>query len=470
MSPGTFNVVLDGRTLAAQDTSEVASRLAALFKTTAERVGPLLSGKAVVIRRGLDEQTAQRYLVAIERAGAACHIETETLEVELPPPAPLPVQPAILTEAIAAAPPQQSHISTEPPPQSSTSPVEATSAADRSSLPPYWQGIFAIYDRAGGASFANLKRLPKADVRQVSFHIWAMVFGVFWYLAKGMWSRGLTLMFWTASGLGVIELILMVTHLGSMPRSIYFASGAVFATYAKPDYYRYFNDRRPNWAALLISVAAFVLVVLGTVFLEDNPTELSSVSSNSLPPASFLNAPLELANGLPSPPNRTGPVSVETFLSRAVSPGVNSEWRKLDRDSYLLTLRGVDKVSGKATEVRLAMALAPMRDDQSKSWVAINRVLIDGIEYSGYENVPFYAMLANAYRERVEREIAAQPKQSRPTQSTAATAPLPSRSSVQSQEPQTCLEKKIAAHRKAIGEDALINNDVLEEFTVSCAN
>lgn len=85
MSPGTFNVVLDGRTLAAQDTSEVASRLAALFKTTAERVGPLLSGKAVVIRRGLDEQTAQRYLVAIERAGAACHIETETLEVELPP-------------------------------------------------------------------------------------------------------------------------------------------------------------------------------------------------------------------------------------------------------------------------------------------------------------------------------------------------------------------------------------------------
>lgn len=86
MSLGTYNVVLEGRTLAGQSASEVSSRLATLFKTSNERVAPLLLGKPIVIRRGLDEQTAQRYQIAIEGAGAACRIEVDTIDVELPPP------------------------------------------------------------------------------------------------------------------------------------------------------------------------------------------------------------------------------------------------------------------------------------------------------------------------------------------------------------------------------------------------
>jgi len=74
MSEAAYEVVFHG-TLATGETREsVQPRLARLFNVPEERLDALFSGRAVVVRKQVDEATANRFAEAFRQAGAECEI------------------------------------------------------------------------------------------------------------------------------------------------------------------------------------------------------------------------------------------------------------------------------------------------------------------------------------------------------------------------------------------------------------
>jgi hypothetical protein len=74
------DVVYAGVLAAGRDAAQVKSDLARLFKTDAAGIERLFSGQPVIIKKGLDPQTAEKYRVALEKAGAICEIRTHASE------------------------------------------------------------------------------------------------------------------------------------------------------------------------------------------------------------------------------------------------------------------------------------------------------------------------------------------------------------------------------------------------------
>jgi hypothetical protein len=80
------DVIYAGVLAAGREAAQVKSDLARLFKTDAAGIERLFSGQPVIIKKGLDPQTAEKYRVALEKAGAICEIKTRT-SVEAAPAA-----------------------------------------------------------------------------------------------------------------------------------------------------------------------------------------------------------------------------------------------------------------------------------------------------------------------------------------------------------------------------------------------
>ncbi len=70
-----YRVVFKGDIDPAQDPIRVKNNLAALFKTELEDVEILFDGRPLVIKDQLDRDTAQRYVWAMEKSGAAAHMK-----------------------------------------------------------------------------------------------------------------------------------------------------------------------------------------------------------------------------------------------------------------------------------------------------------------------------------------------------------------------------------------------------------
>ncbi|PWF41322.1 hypothetical protein [Massilia glaciei] len=84
----TYHVRLRGPR-AGVDAAALSVRLAAMFKSTPEQMLNLLKGQGTIVKRGVDKRTAQRYMVALVKAGAACSFEAEAPAVPAAPaPAP----------------------------------------------------------------------------------------------------------------------------------------------------------------------------------------------------------------------------------------------------------------------------------------------------------------------------------------------------------------------------------------------
>jgi len=73
----TYRVVLEGRTLGNAPVPEVARRLAEIFPMPEEQWLPFLDGCPHIVRTRVGRDEAERYRVAIERAGAAVHLQPE---------------------------------------------------------------------------------------------------------------------------------------------------------------------------------------------------------------------------------------------------------------------------------------------------------------------------------------------------------------------------------------------------------
>lgn len=75
MSDPIFRILFEGKIRDGESQDEVTLRLAELFKKDKTKIAALFGGGPVVIRKGLDAATAQKYKKAIERAGGLCRVE-----------------------------------------------------------------------------------------------------------------------------------------------------------------------------------------------------------------------------------------------------------------------------------------------------------------------------------------------------------------------------------------------------------
>jgi len=75
MSDARYDVVFSGRLVEGAPLEQVKANVAKLFKVEVAKIERLFSGKPVVLKKGVDEQTAKKYLVAMQKAGAICEVK-----------------------------------------------------------------------------------------------------------------------------------------------------------------------------------------------------------------------------------------------------------------------------------------------------------------------------------------------------------------------------------------------------------
>ncbi len=71
-----FELVFYGELVEGFSPQQARTHVAQLFKATTEQVERMFTGKRVVIRNKLDAETAKKYVVAMEKRGCVCVIET----------------------------------------------------------------------------------------------------------------------------------------------------------------------------------------------------------------------------------------------------------------------------------------------------------------------------------------------------------------------------------------------------------
>lgn len=219
----TFQVTLKGLQL---DASPIVARakLAALFKASPEQVDRLVTTHGYVLKKGCPFDVATKYKNAIEAAGAVCELVSEakptvSLDADLPE---------------VAAPAASRHPSADARPSKADANVDSN-AADQS-IDPKWRLKFELMEKAGGPKFPRIKELSFGERMKVVFSIWGFLLGPFYYLAKGMWKKAISL---TAVVFVLILLLEKILEAFDLPEAITsFIGPAIFATRANIDYYK----------------------------------------------------------------------------------------------------------------------------------------------------------------------------------------------------------------------------------------
>lgn len=106
MSQETFEIVFRGDIQFGQNLADVKAKLQQLFKIDAAKVDALFTGKPVVLKRGLDSASAEKYRDVLTKAGTLVEVSASTPPATAQPikaPDPVPTRPA------QAASPQPSH-------------------------------------------------------------------------------------------------------------------------------------------------------------------------------------------------------------------------------------------------------------------------------------------------------------------------------------------------------------------------
>lgn len=211
-TPQTFQVVFKG-VQPNIPVSEARVKLAALFKGSLEQIDRLLAMPGHVIKRDIAHDIASKYKAAIESAGGVCELIPQgasavSIDTDLPSSGVAPVG-----------------ISKDPENQ-----VASVSEGK-------WHEIFRLIETAGGPKMPKIKALPFGQRRKVVFNAWAFLFGPFYYLAKGMWKKGVVLFALSVAAIVIMELILDAIGMSRSNVSRFIAP-AVFGTRANIDYYK----------------------------------------------------------------------------------------------------------------------------------------------------------------------------------------------------------------------------------------
>ncbi len=94
MTEKRYHVVFSGEITEGQSDASVRQRMAALFKTSPAGIDALFAKKMSVIKKNVDAETAQNYVMALKKAGAVCRIvPAEPVSAPSPAPAAAPPKP-----------------------------------------------------------------------------------------------------------------------------------------------------------------------------------------------------------------------------------------------------------------------------------------------------------------------------------------------------------------------------------------
>ena len=121
----------------------------------------------------------------------------------------------------------------DPKPQPSTSAVPNNKLE---SISDSWKMKFYLLEKAGGVKLQNVKNLPFGERVKVVFNFWAFLFGPFYYLAKGMWKKAISL--FGVSVLIIVILAAICEAMGISDAITSFVASAIFATRANIDFYK----------------------------------------------------------------------------------------------------------------------------------------------------------------------------------------------------------------------------------------
>lgn len=109
MSDELFEIAISGEILDGENPEDVKARIGKMFNADEAKIAQLFSGNRVVIKKNVDQQTAEKYKNALNKAGAVCEIKSlspvvETPAVETPVAEPAPTPPP--AAPVHAAPPE----------------------------------------------------------------------------------------------------------------------------------------------------------------------------------------------------------------------------------------------------------------------------------------------------------------------------------------------------------------------------
>jgi len=127
------------------------------------------------------------------------------------------------------------------PPKAHVSDSADPSDVDIDSLPvsETWKTRFHWLRTAGGRSMKNLKNMSRTE-QQPGFHfnILAFLFGPLYYVAKGMWRKGISLFIVCIAVVIAIDFFLVAIGFGQMSKALGYGVAAVYAVRANVDYYK----------------------------------------------------------------------------------------------------------------------------------------------------------------------------------------------------------------------------------------
>jgi len=84
MSDEKFEVAFSGEIAEDADLEQVKARVGQMFKADEAKLAHLFSGKRVVIKKDIDQQTANKYKAALNKAGALCEVKSLSAAVASP--------------------------------------------------------------------------------------------------------------------------------------------------------------------------------------------------------------------------------------------------------------------------------------------------------------------------------------------------------------------------------------------------
>ncbi len=137
--------------------------------------------------------------------------------------------------------------------------VASTSAVDIDTLQvsERWKRYFAGIQRWGGLQLPAFKALPRSvEKRRAAMKdiqppaasmVLAFVFGFFYYLAKGMWKKGLVLLAILIPSILVLSIVLYMIGGEAIASMVNFLGSAVFCYMAPRDYYAFMVDGDRGW-------------------------------------------------------------------------------------------------------------------------------------------------------------------------------------------------------------------------------
>ena len=76
MSDELFEVAFSGQIKEGADLEQVKAKVGTMFKADVTKLGHLFSGKRMVIKKNIDQATANKYQKALDNAGAVCEVKS----------------------------------------------------------------------------------------------------------------------------------------------------------------------------------------------------------------------------------------------------------------------------------------------------------------------------------------------------------------------------------------------------------